>query len=139
TGNLVHLADDGPYCIIFLGDPHLDSPGTDLDLWERWIAPLDYRRDVHGFGLGDWLDNWPRVLAHLYGVAETTAPEGWILLDHYISQIGEHLIGSCAGNHDAWSGHSDLLGEMMAKHGVTHRTHSLNIRIVSKSGREITI
>lgn len=61
----IHLADDKPYAMFFLGDPHLDNPGTDLALWERWIAPLNYRKHVHGFGLGDWLDNWLRVLGHL--------------------------------------------------------------------------
>ena len=53
----IHMADDKPYAVFFLGDPHLDNPGTDLALWERWINPLNYRKHIHGFGLGDWLDN----------------------------------------------------------------------------------
>lgn len=135
----IHLADDKPYAVFFLGDPHLDNPGTDLALWERWIAPLNYRKHVHGFGLGDWLDNWLRVLGHLYATAETTAPEGWILLEHYLDQIGEHLIASVAGNHDDWSGFSDLLAAMMAKHDVVHRSKSLRVALVGPNGRQITI
>jgi len=136
---IVHLADDGPYCVIFLGDPHLDSPGTDLSLWEHWIAPLNYRKHVHGFGLGDWLDNWVKPLAFLYGQSETPAPEGWILLEHYLDQIGEHLVGSVAGNHDDWSGASDVLGALMNKHGVAHASNSIGISLRCPNGRLITI
>jgi transposase-like protein len=139
TIRTIHMADDKPYAVFFLGDPHLDNPGTDLALWERWINPLNYRRHIHGFGLGDWLDNWLRVLGHLYSTAETTAPEGWILLEHYLDQIGEHLIASVAGNHDDWSGHSDVLGMLMAKHDVVHRSKSLRVALVGPNGRRITI
>lgn len=135
----IHLADDKPYAVFFLGDPHLDNPGTDLNLWERWIAPLNYRKGIYGFGLGDWLDNWLRVLGHLYSTAETTAPEGWILLEHYLEQIGEHLIASVAGNHDDWSGHSDVLGMLMAKYDVVHRSKSLRVALIGRNGRELRI
>lgn len=124
---LIHLADDGPFLLACLGDPHLDNPGTDLRLWERWCAILDYRQHRHGIALGDWLDNWVRPLAFLYAQAEITAPEGWVMLEHYLDQIGEHLIASVAGNHDDWSGQSDVLGGLMRKHGVAHRSKSLRV------------
>lgn len=139
TLRTVHMADDKPYCIVFLGDPHLDNPGTDLDLWERWIKPLNSSKHVYGFGLGDWLDNWVRPLAFLYGSTETPAPEGWILLEYYLEQIGAHMVASVAGNHDDWSGHSDVLGMLMHKHGVLHRSKSLRVSLKTPGGREITI
>jgi hypothetical protein len=138
-GAIVHLADDKPFMLVALGDPHLDNPGTDLELWERWISVLDYRKHVHGFGLGDWLDNWLRVLSFLYAQAGTTAPESWILLEHYLEQIGEHLIGSVAGNHDDWSGTSDILGGLMRKYGVAHRSKSLRATLRTPAGHEVTI
>lgn len=137
--NIVHLADDLPFMLVALGDPHLDSPGTDLKLWERWVSILDHRKHRHGFGLGDWLDNWVKPLAFLYANAETTAPEGWILLEHYLDQIGEHLLASVAGNHDDWSGHSDVLGMLMRKHGVLHRSKSLRCTLVTPGGHQVTI
>jgi hypothetical protein len=138
-GTLIHLADDKPFCLVALGDPHLDNPGTDLELWERWIGVLDYRKHVHGFPLGDWLDNWPRVLSFLYATAETTAPEAWILLEYYLEQIGEHLIASVAGNHDDWSGFSDVLGGLMRKHGVIHRSKSLRAILRAPGCQDVTI
>lgn len=139
VGNIIHCPDDGPYMIMALGDEHLDSPGTDLNLWERWIGFLDRGKRRTGFSLGDVLDNWVKPLAHLYGNSETPAPEGWILLEHYMDQIGDHMDCSVAGNHDAWSGASDVLGMIMEKHGVLHRTHSLRVAYRCPNGREITV
>lgn len=138
-GNLIHLPDDKPFMLIAFGDEHLDNPGTDLKLWERWISYLDRSKRITGWSMGDVLDNWVRVLAHLYSTAETTAPEGWILLEHYLDQIGEHLDCSIGGNHDAWSGSNDVLGMLMEKHGVMHRNNSLRVRYRCPSGRELTV
>lgn len=135
----IHLADDKPFCIVALGDPHLDSPGCDLNLWERWVGILDHTKHVHGYGGGDWLDNWIKPLQFLYATAETTAPEGWILLEHYLEQIGPHLIASVSGNHDDWSGHSDVLGMLMRKHGVTHRAKALRVVLKTPGGHEVSI
>jgi hypothetical protein len=135
----IHMADDKPFCIVALGDPHLDSPGTDLELWERWINILDHTKHVHGWGGGDWLDNWVKPLQFLYATSETTAPEGWILLEHYLDQIGPHLIASVSGNHDDWSGHSDVLGMLMRKHGVVHRQKSLRCILRTPGGHEVSI
>lgn len=136
---LFTLPDDKPFLIVFIGDPHLDSPGTDLRLFERWTNVLDHRKGVYGFGLGDWLDNWVKPLAFLYGTSETPAPEGWILLEHYLDKIAPHLLGSVAGNHDDWSGTTDLLGHLMKQRGVLHRSKSLRVRLRTPSGRELTI
>lgn len=141
-GRKVHpipLADDGPFCVVALGDPHLDSPGTDLNLWERWTAILDADQHVHGFPLGDWLDNWPRFLAFLYGRAETPAPEAWILLEGYLDRHAKDFIASVSGNHDDWSGYTDLLGHMMRERGVLHRHVSLRVALTTPSGRKVTI
>lgn len=136
----VNLPHNEPYAILFLGDPHLDNAGTDLSLWEEWLSRLDAANGVYGFCLGDYLDNWVRPLAYLYGKGETTAPEGWELLRHYLGEYGKHFIGSVSGNHDDWSGYSDVLSEMMDKAGVlNHRHHAIRLGVKSKNGRMITI
>lgn len=139
AGNVIHRPDDGPFMLIVLGDEHLDNPGTDLALWEHWIGFLNRSKHITGWSLGDVLDNWVKPLAHLYSGSETPAPEGWILLEHYLDQIGEDLDCSIGGNHDDWSGHSDVLGMMMDKHGVMHRSTSLRMSYRMPSGREITV
>jgi len=138
-GNIIHTPDDGPFMLIAFGDEHLDNPGTDLKLWERWISFLDRSKRITGWSMGDVLDSWLKVLAHLYGQSETPAPEGWILLEHYLAQIGEDLDCSIGGNHDAWAGNNDVLGMMMEKYGVLHRNNSLRVRYRCPSGREVTV
>lgn len=135
----IFMCDDEPFMLVVLGDPHLDNPGTDLNLFERWANILDHTKHIHGIGMGDWLDNWVRVLSFLYATAETTAPEGWILLEHYIDQIGPHLLASVAGNHDDWAGHSDVLAMLMAKHGVRHRSKSLRVLLKTPGGFEVSV
>lgn len=139
VGNVIHRPDDGPFMLIVLGDEHLDNPGTDLKLWEHWISFLDRSKHRTGWSMGDVLDNWLKPLAHLYATAETPAPEGWILLEHYMEQIGDDLDCSVAGNHDDWSGHSDVLGMIMEKYGVMHRSTSLRMAYRCPNGREITV
>lgn len=139
TIHRVAMADNGPYCLIALGDPHLDSPGTDLGLWERWIEPLDAGKHIHGLALGDWLDNWVGKLQHIWGSSETPAPEGWVLFEGYLDQIADHLLASVSGNHDDWSGYTDLLGYMMRQRGVLHRANSIRVGLAGPNGRTITI
>jgi hypothetical protein len=135
----VHLQNPGPFMIVAIGDPHLDNPGTDLKSFERWCDVLDARKNIFGFALGDWIDNWLRVLGHLYATAETTAPEAWVLLEGYLEKYAKHFIGSVSGNHDDWSGHSDPLGMLMAKHKVLHRSMSLRLGINTLEGRRVTL
>lgn len=138
-GNIIHLPDDSPFMVVVLGDPHLDNPGTDLALWEEWIGVLDRSKRRTAILMGDNLDNWPRVLGHLHAEAETTAPEGWILLEHYMEQIGEDLDASVSGNHDDWSGSNDVLGMMMRQTGALHEHMELRFAYRTPGGREITI
>lgn len=135
----IPLADDGPFCLVALGDPHLDSPGTDLSLWDRWTNILDASSHVHGFPLGDWTDNWPRFLSFLYGKSEIPVPEAWILLEGYLDKLAPHFIASVSGNHDDWSGFTDLLGHLMRTRGVLHRHTSLRVALTTPKGRAITI
>lgn len=139
AGNIIHRPDDGPFMLMMLGDEHLDSPGTDLAVWEHWIGYLDRAKHRTGWSLGDVLDNWVKPLAHLYSQSETAAPEGWILLEHYMEQIGEDLDCSVGGNHDKWSGSSDVLAMIMEKYGVMHRDDSLRVAYRCPNGREITV
>ncbi len=139
SGNVIHRPDDGPFMLVMLGDEHLDNPGTDLNLWERWIGILNRAKHITGWSLGDVLDSWLKPLAHLYANAVTPAPEGWILLQHYMEQIGPDLDCSVAGNHDKWAGANDVLGMIMEQYGVMHRADSLRVAYRCPNGREIVV
>jgi hypothetical protein len=139
NGSIIHLQDDGPFMLVALGDPHLDSPGTDLELWERWIKVLDRRKHITAILMGDLLDNWVKPLAHLYSMSEVPAPEGWILLEHYLEQIGPDTDICVQGNHDLWSGHSDVLSMLLGRYGILQRPNSIRVHYRTRNGREVTV
>lgn len=126
----VTMPDDQPFLIIAIGDPHLDNPGTDLDLFEKWIEPLNRGAGVYGFALGDWTDNWVGFLKMLYKDSENTEHDALVLLDHYLEQTAPDLIGSVSGNHDEWSAY---LNRRMEHLEVLHRQHGILMEIVTPS------
>jgi hypothetical protein len=138
TLHKVGLPDDRPFCVVILGDPHLDSPGTDLELWEKWIAELDRDKAIYGICLGDYLDNWLRVLGHIYGGAQTTVDDSWQLLEGYIDQMGDGLLASVSGNHDDW-GEIQALRMLMERNGVIHRRRGLRLDLRTPGGHSVTI
>jgi transposase-like protein len=138
TPHVVHLPDDKPFCLVMLGDPHFDNPGTDLELWERWTAPLNRRAGVYGICLGDYLDNWLRALGHLYGGAQTTVDDAWHLLTGYLNQMGNNLLASVSGNHDDW-GETKALQMLMEQNGVVHRKRGLRLDLRTPGGHSVTI
>lgn len=139
TERPIFLQDDGPFVIIALGDPHLDNPGTDLTLWEQWIAPMeDGPHWVRGVCLGDITDNWLKFLGHIYGSSEVTQQDGWTLIEGYLDKISDNLDVIVGGNHDLWNDERALA--IMAQHlQVEYRAHGFTAAYTTPGGRKITL
>lgn len=142
TPRPIPLTDDKPFVLIALGDPHLDNPGTDLHLWERWIEPLqeDVREPwVRSVCMGDMTDNWLRFLGFLNAESEMTERDAWTLLEGYLDQIGEAIDALILGNHDLWKNALALeyLGD---KCGIRlTRAHGATAAYTTPEGRVITV
>jgi transposase-like protein len=138
-GNIIHRPDNGPFMLIALGDEHLDNPGTDLKLWERWIGFLDRakhrHRLVHGRRAGqlgqaaraplrDRPDDRARRLdlARALHGADRRAPGR---VGRREPRLLEQRRRTC------WA--------IMQRHGVLHRGNSARVRYRCPSGREITV
>ena len=139
TPRPIELPDNKAFCVIALGDPHLDNKGTDLDMWEDWIEPL-YRKEewIRGVCLGDMTDNWLRFLGFLYEKAETTREEGYILTQKYIEDIGDRLDCIVGGNHDAWA-NEYWLQKLAEDLGVKYRPHGITLAYKTPNGRQIQV
>ena len=119
---------DRPCILVLMGDPHLDADGTDFATFETVWGHMG--PDAHGICVGDWFDNWPRALAHLYAEQTIRPADGWLLLDHLMRENGEHLLAACSGNHDDWShGPVDPVADLMRRHGVTYRQGALRLEL----------
>lgn len=123
---------EGPFRLKLFGDPHLDADGCDFDLFERHWQQMDPTERVYGVCIGDWFNNWLRVLSHLWR-GEGDPSDAWTLFEYLMEQNGAGLIGACSGNHDDWThGPVDPVDLMMKRHGVVYRKGA--VRLVLKAG-----
>lgn len=128
---LVHLPA-GPFRLKVFGDPHMDSDAFNIALWEKhW---MEMRDGVYGVCVGDWFNNWLKVLAHLWK-HEGDPAEAWTLFEHYMAERGEYLLAACSGNHDDWThGPADPIDLMMKRYGVVYRKGA--VRLVLQAGEQ---
>ena len=105
----------GPIILGVFGDPHLDNSGTDLDLYEEAVSRRDPAARVFTACGGDFFDNWPRAMGHLYAESGDPSP-AWTLFQYWMEQ--HPFLFSVSGNHDQFaSGTANFLDEFMRSQG----------------------
>lgn len=105
----ISLPIEGPYGIVFLGDPHVDDDGCDWDTLDQHIAIIRETDGLYAINLGDTTNNWVGRLERLYANQRTTAKEAQILAAGFIKDLTGKWLFHVGGNHDLWSGHNDPL------------------------------
>lgn len=100
------LVNKGPFAVGLIGDPHLDSPGTNLDQLERDMK-LFAAAGVRCINVGDLLDNWPTGgrLAKKLQDSKMSRTESLGLARWFILESGVRFDCHVLGNHDEWAGH----------------------------------
>jgi len=94
----------GPVALIFLGDQHIGSSGTNI---KRMYEEQEMIRATPGAYValtGDVVDNY--VIGKLTAQNMThnmTVPEEWALAKHYVAGFGDRLIAVSSGNHPQWT------------------------------------
>lgn len=101
------IHDDGPFALMFVGDPHADDDGCDLPTLERHLQLMERVPGFYGVGMGDWTNNWTGRLARLYAEQGTTASDAYRFAEWMLKRPGWLLL--LRGNHDMWSGAGDPL------------------------------
>jgi hypothetical protein len=96
----VRINYDGPIGIVFFGDPHVDSSGTNWSALERDVEICRDTQGIFAISVGDARDNWVGRLMRLYANAETTAKQSLTLIEWLFTQLPWLL--TLAGNHDRW-------------------------------------
>ena len=72
---------DGPIGILHLGDPHVDDPGTSIDLLESHVKLVSDTEGLFGATVGDLANHWVGRLARLHAHQTTTEAETWKLVE----------------------------------------------------------
>lgn len=133
----IKVTCEGPIGIAHLGDPHVDDPGTDIDLLRRHIAVINKTDGLFAANVGDFSNNWVGRLARLYGEQSLSAAEAWVLVEWLIkSTQWIYLIG---GNHDLWSGAGDPVQWIAKSARVNYEAHGMRLGLQFPNGKQVRV
>lgn len=100
-----------PFALVYMGDPHLDDPNTDLGLVRRHVGIIQETDRMWAVGLGDYVNGWIGRLQRKYADQQFTERGAFALAKWLFSRdIWWMLI---KGNHCAWQGGSSPLDWML--------------------------
>jgi len=127
---------DKPIGLVFVGDPHIDNPGTD---WPqlRHDAKVCDQDGIHAINMGDLRDNWPGRMKGLYEKHEVSGDQSWQLVEWFYAQSGFRWLVSIMGNHDLWQNRK-LLKEC-AKHYCPVTDWRARFQLVFKNGFKFAV
>ena len=143
--NLIHikLNVDGPFGLMFFGDPHIDDDGCNWKLFREHTELIKENRDILFSVLaGDLTNNWIGRLNYKYGQQTITAKQSWQLVEWWLTELGESIMLGVMGNHDHWArgvqGSSPLEWFMANRTGVLE-PYEVNASINTPSGESFTV
>jgi hypothetical protein len=120
----IELEDEGPYAVMFFGDPHADDDGCDLGYLGHCLELVRQNPHVFAANIGDLTNNWVGKLAGLYAHQHTTDDEGVALIEWLLESVPWLFV--VLGNHDKWSPVAELL---CRQHNVPYVSHGAKFRI----------
>ena len=127
----------GPIGILHLGDPHVDDPGTSIDLLENHVRLVSDTEGLFGATVGDLANHWVGRLARLHAHQTTTEAETWKLVEWLVTSIDWlYIIG---GNHDLWVGNGDPVQWMVRNQSGVYEAHGARIGLVFPNKKQIRI
>lgn len=132
----VHL--DGPIGLGLMGDPHIDSDGCNIELLMKHCEIFDGRNEGLFAGLlGDMWNNWGGRLARLWSEQTTDGAEARALVEHFLNRV--YWMFAIYGNHDLWSGHSNILEPMLKNQAGVVRDWRLRLGLKFPNGKTCKI
>ncbi len=125
---------DGPYALMFFGDPHVDDNGCNWPLLHQHCELSAKTQHMYAVAIGDQSNNWTGRLARLWAEQDTSATTAKRLVKWLLNESGVKWFLWLHGNHDAWQGpvSSGIIEEMKQCHEVTMQ--DWEARVVLQSG-----
>jgi hypothetical protein len=133
----VQVSLPGPIGLAFVGDPHVDDNGTDIDLLQRHIGILNKHEAILPLAIGDYSNNWVGRLARLYGQQSLSAAEAWVLVEWLVGAV--KWLALVSGNHDTWSGDGDPIKWMAKAARVQYESNGVRLGIHLPNKRVIRV
>ena len=104
-----------PIGVVWMGDPHVDNPGTNWPLLEQHIKIIRDTEGVYSILGNDLTDNWVGRLARLYARSNMSKNRASRLARWIIAEAGLKPLAVIGGNHDLWNDGLDLFKAVAAK------------------------
>lgn len=127
---------EGPMGLVHVGDPHIDNHGCDWTKLEQDIETISSTDGMVAGNIGDTHDNWAGRLTSLYALNPTTRGETRKLIEWLARSVP--WLYWILGNHDLWSGGSDII-EFMKKSSGAFEAWKTRLALQFPNGREIRI
>lgn len=133
---LIHRPHNGVAMLGLFGDPHVDNDGTNRDLLEDELSRANPAEGIYTACVGDFFDNWPRALGHLYRSSEPEA--AWTVFKYWMENWP--FLFAVSGNHDEFTeSTANFLNEFMRERGVVLRRSGGRFILDLGAGEPITI
>jgi hypothetical protein len=95
---------DGPYALMFFGDPHVDDNGCHWELLSRHCELARDTKALYAINIGDTTNNWVGRLAKLWANQDTSASTARKMAKWLLHDSGVPWFIWLHGNHDMWDG-----------------------------------
>lgn len=121
-----------PFCLGFVGDPHLDNSGHDAAAMHRDLQLLA-AGGVRSIQMGDLLDFFHKTgkLASKQAASPLTVKEGMAVAKYLVRDSGVRWDAQILGNHDIWADDewALMVGEWARQAPHPHKVYSWTVEI----------
>ena len=125
---------DGPFGIMWYGDPHLDSNGCNWTLLRNHIALHEKCPELLAANLGDTTDNWVGRLMRLYADSDQSKQTAHRLARWFLLEANIPWFLWIMGNHDQWNDGDALLKALNVNRIAME--NRAQFRLVAPNGKE---
>lgn len=133
-----NVPTDGPYALMFFGDPHVDDDGCNWPLLRDHCELAASTPHLYAISVGDQSNNWTGRLAKLYAEQETSATTARKLIRWLLVDSGVPWWLWIHGNHDAWASGIPIIEGMNANQ-VVMEDWQAKCTLVSPGGHELRL
>lgn len=133
----IKINTNEPVVIAFVGDPHLDDNGCDIELLRSHVNLMN-KKNVFAINIGDTTNNWVGNLMRLYKDQDTSISTARRLVDWFLNDSGITWLAWVMGNHDLWE-HGAAITKLMNTKQVLMEDWSCRIKIEFPSGLEVPL
>lgn len=129
---------EGPFAIMFFGDPHVDDNYCNWELLSHHINLAKSHDRIYGINIGDTHNNWVGRLMKLYKDQDVTQKTAYRLAEWFMFESGVKWLVWLLGNHDAWNDGIARLKQMGGT-AVVMQDWRAQFKIQCYNGKEILI